>query len=210
MHDLAEVSKMKDAISKEFDNLKKVEKKIYADKCDMVDILEHTLSNKDLELERFRKELEKAYDEVKVKDDKIENSFQYPCNICEFKCSKDNNLKKHMEENHEYKCDVCDLTVTTKEKFDIHICRYHLKNPEHKNLYLKNWIVWQACSSVYCKEKRTEVSILHSEACLDFKGSCLELPGWYCRGDEPLQDEHLRLNNCIQNGEVNWSNIKVG
>jgi hypothetical protein len=31
------------------------------------------------------------------------------------------------------------------------------------------------------------------------------------KGDEPLQDNfgtyHLRLDHCIQNGEVNWNNI---
>ena len=63
-----------------------------------------------------------------------------------------------------------------------------------------------SCSIVFCKRKRKEVSILHSEACLDFTNSCQDLPAWYGKGDEPLQDHfgtyHLRLNTCIKDGEV--------
>ena len=98
--------------------------------------------------------------------------------------------------------------------FENYFRRIDIKNPEHKTLYLKNWIVAKSCSTVFCKQKRREVSILHSEACLDFRNSCDDLPAWYCRGKEPLMDQygtyHLRLDNCIQNGEVIWSNVKTG
>ena len=107
-------------------------------------------------------------------------------------------------------CDVCDLVVKSKEKLKIHICKITIKNPEHKNLYLKNWIVSKSCTTVFCKEQRKEVAILHSEECLDFVNCCQDLPEWYCKGDEPLGDQHgiyhLRLSNCIRNGEVTWFN----
>jgi hypothetical protein len=65
--------------------------------------------------------------------------------------------------------------------------------------------------SSFCKKQRKEVAILHSEECLDFDNCCQDLPGWYCKGDEPLGDQygiyHLRLSNCIRNGEVTWSNV---
>ena len=62
-------------------------------------------------------------------------------------------------------------------------------------------------------QQRKEVSISHIEESLDLKNSCQDLPGWYCKGDEPLQDQyatyHLRLSEIIQNGEVNWSKVKT-
>ena len=117
-----------------------------------------------------------------------------------------------MIENHKHTCDVCNITLKTKEKMQNHICRIQIQNPEHKNLYLKNWIVSKSCLTVFCKQKRKEEFILHSEDCLDFINSCQDLHGWYCRGDEPLGDQHgtghLRLNDCIQNGVVTWTKVK--
>ena len=73
-----------------------------------------------------------------------------------------------------------------RNKLSVHICRIYLKNPEYENLYLKNWMVSNSYSIVFCKQTRKEVSILHSEACLDFTNSCQDLHGWYCKGDGPL------------------------
>ena len=136
---------------------------------------------------------------------------EYLCSVCDVKCSNRSGLTEHVESNHEHKCDVCDLVDKSKEKLNIHICKVTIKNPEHKNLYLKNWIVSKSCTTVFCKEQRKEVAILHSEECLDFVNCCQDLPEWYCKGDEPLGDQHgiyhLRLSNCIRNGEVTWSNV---
>ena len=133
---------------------------------------------------------------------------EYLRSLCNSKFGSRDTLETHIGEVHEHKCDICDLTFKSKEKLHTHICRIDLKDPENDNLYMKNWIVSNSCSIVFCKRKLKEVSILHTEACLN---SCQDLPGWFCKGDEPLQDNfgtyHLRLDHCIQNGEVNWSNI---
>ena len=52
--DLAEASNKKDAISTKFENHKRNESKKYIEKCDMVDILENTLANKNSEIERIK------------------------------------------------------------------------------------------------------------------------------------------------------------
>ena len=138
-------------------------------------------------------------------------SCEYLCSICNSKFRSRDTLESHIGEKHKHKSDICDFTFKRKEKLDTHIWRMDLKNPGNNNLYMKNCIVSKSCSIVLCKRKRKEVSILHTEACLNFSNSCQDLPGWFCKGDEPLQDNfgtyHLRLEHCIQNGEVNWSNI---
>ena len=174
------VSEIKDAkkdISNKFDQYKKKEQAKFTEQCDMINILETTLDNKNSEIEKLKQKLEDSLSELKIKETPA--TLNYPCTFCDFKDSDEIVLKKHVEETHTFKCDVCDFNVQTKEKLKRHICRIYMKNPEHKTLYLKNWIVAKSCSTVFCKQKRREVSILHSEACLDFRNSCDDLPAWY-------------------------------
>ena len=58
--DIAEEKKANDALSKKYENFKKVEKRKYSEKCEMIDLLESNLDNKCKELENVNLELEKA------------------------------------------------------------------------------------------------------------------------------------------------------
>ena len=188
--DLAKQKNENVEVKKENLKTKKCESERYLDKCDMIEILENTLRNKNEEINQLKLDFENA------------KGKEYLCSVCDFKCSNSSILTEHDKNNHAHKCDVCDLVVKSKEKLNIHICRVTINNPEHKNLYLKNWIVSKSCTTVFCKKQRKEVAILHSEECLDFDN---------CKGDEPLGVQygiyHLRLSNCIRNGEVTWSNV---
>ena len=211
----AEVCKSKDKISKDLENHKIIEKKKLNEKCDLVDILENTLNNKKLEIERLRQELEHTNTELKLREDKTKDVWQYPCTNCDFVISNEKDLKKHIETVHEHKCEDCDLVVKTKEKLKNHICKLFLKNPSNKNLYLKNWIVNKSCSTVFCNNKRKECAVLHSDECflLNPRTSiCQDLPGEYFIGTPVTTDPdgvfHLQLTKYIQNGEVKWPQLR--
>ena len=211
-----ELSGRKEGILKEFENYKRVEKKRFIDKSDDVSILEHTLENKNVELDRIRDSLEKAHRELEAKEKDIKdmlnhtcktcdcifmdgtelknhilNVHTYTCNTCDCVCKDETELKNHILNVHQFKCEECGLVVKSKEKLSSHICKLYLKNPSFKNVYLKNWIVNKGCNTVYCNNRRMEIAILHSDECYLLNprtSKCGHLPGEYFVGTPTLQD----------------------
>ena len=196
---------------KDFEKHKKVESKKYLEKCDLVDILESTLDNNKLEIQRLREELENAHKQLNAK----EYVYQYACDLCDFVNSSETILKEHVKRNHEYKCEICDLVVKTKHKLNNHMCRIYLKNPEYNNFYIKNWIVNKSCSIIYSNILRNEFAVFHSDECFSMSprsSCCQDLPEEFYSGASKIGSEisdynevmHFQLTKYIQNGEVNW------
>ena len=206
-----QASGRKEGILKEFENYKRVEKKRFIDKSDDVSILEHTLENKNVELDRIRDSLEKAHRELEAKEKDIKDMLNHTCKTCDCIFKDGTELKNHILNVHQFKCEECGLVVKSKEKLSSHICKLYLKNPSFKNVYLKNWIVNKGCNTVYCNYRRMEIAILHSDECYLLNprtSKCGHLPGEYFVGTPTLQDVddvyHLQLSTFIQKGEVNW------
>jgi uncharacterized protein (UPF0335 family) len=92
---IKEVTKQKEDLSNKLDTFKRVKDKEYDDKCDMVDILESTIKNKDHELDKIKKELESLQGSEEI------YRFKYNCDLCSFMCNLEPNFGKHMKEEHE-------------------------------------------------------------------------------------------------------------
>ena len=74
------------------------------DKTNLVDVLETTVQNKVLEIERIKEELEKLHE------------FKYSCIFCDYKTDQEESLKKHVSEKHDWKCRNCDMAFESSSK----------------------------------------------------------------------------------------------
>ena len=126
---IRDVTKQKDEVSNKFENLKRVKNKEYAEKNDMLNILESTLDNKCQEIKKLQKELE------------ILQGNEYNCDICSFACNLEHKLEEHMDEKHNYnsykkketsedvattsKCGKCDYESEEESDLINHIESYH-------------------------------------------------------------------------------------
>ena len=115
--DIIEITKAKDDITKKFDNYKKGENKKFDEKCDMVVILEYTVDNKNQQIDILKKEVEKVNRDLEFKENV---SCEYPCSICDYKCSNISTLEEHIEGNHVPKPDVIIYKSDSEESVDKH------------------------------------------------------------------------------------------
>ena len=142
----------------------KEQHKKFLDKSDFHDILENTLDNKVLEIDRLRQKIEMlrksqfacAYCdyETAVEDNlkghvRVNHESQFPCKSCDQKSDIESDLCKHTQEKHdngvEHSLQNCDLATTSKSDLkdlsDVYehkctLCNYTCKT----ELKLKNHI----------------------------------------------------------------------
>ena len=169
--------------------------KILKDKSDIVDILENTLRNKDLEIMSLTEELEAL------------RKLQFFCIFCDHKTESESDLNNHVRKMHEEKCNTCDLAFESKNKMRDHTCKIYIHNPTYGNCYLKNWIKANGCTPIYNKATKSEIVTLHFEDCWRKISPCSEL--------KPLNQIdsndvfHCKVSRFIRNGRVNWSDLMI-
>ena len=77
-------------------------------------IMEFTLKNRDIEIERLNDELR----ELKVKE-----TSKYACDECEFSVQIESDLRSHIETFHKHLCPHCNYTFAGENKLKKHMCR---------------------------------------------------------------------------------------
>ena len=115
-------------------------------------------------------------------------------------------LKIHLQNNHEAECDICNQKFAGKKRLENHKCRIHVRNPSFGALYMKDWFLKNDCIRIFCENEKCEVSILHSDLCIESK-ACNQLPNsfkhpyTYNEEDKIL---HQPFSEVFSDGEVNW------
>ena len=113
-NELEKVAWKNDELEKEAQKAKDIkvqenlDKKELKDKTDLVVILEHTLENKQYEIESLKDEISKLNDQLENKDVMVK---RYTCSICSF--DNDVDLRKHLEDNHTNKCSKYEEVLCT-------------------------------------------------------------------------------------------------
>ena len=152
--------------------------------------------------------LSAAWIKVKGKDEQLQKlrANPYPCDQFDFISSSECSLKKHVDDIHGiHRCKECEFEVNDKEKLERHICKLNLQNPSNKSLYMKNWIVKDSCSPVFCNNFKKEVAILHSNDCYGSatlfrlkplnKESCQDLPDDFIKINPDKTDATFNLHS---------------
>ena len=96
-------------------------KKELQEKSDLVEILEHTLKNRESEIERLREEL--SYAKSKIKGTTL-NGVDIPCSICSF--ANELQLRRHIEKVHDHKCEKCGYISFNLSRLETHTRIYHV------------------------------------------------------------------------------------
>ena len=117
---------LKEVVAK-FNKLEKVCK----EKADDLIMLECTLKNRDLEIERLKNEAEIVKDMKKP----------FNCEECDYSSEKEKDLKTHMDKFHELLCSQCNCTFAGEKKMKNHMCRIHVNNPSSKWFYIHERLV---------------------------------------------------------------------
>ena len=185
-------------------NLKNERQKL-KDKCDIVDILECTLVNKDLEIQKYKTILENEIQKHNHVDYPIKQNEMLDLSSLkvDFKKCKDEGLLSGYQSLQQ--CEDC-LQIVSTQDFKKHFCQIELKNPDFDNLSTKKFVDIMRCSSVFDHKKQTEIAFLHCEDCWSLNSYCEKLPTWFF--GEPLRDRdghlHLRMKNFVNNSEFQW------
>ena len=166
-----------------------------------------------MEIESLKEELKKVQIELASKECETTEAC-YPCNSCDFVGVNKEAVTKHIENDHEFICKLCEFESKTEHKLNSHICILHLNNPSYINFYLKNWIVYNGCHSVFCNNLKKEMAILHNDPCFHIDSgfaSCDDLPLHH--NETPLKSDkhgivHLPLTTYITDGEVSWPELR--
>ena len=107
-------------------------------------------------------------------------------------------------------CKICGSAYNTEEKLKDHLCRVTVRNPTFCNLYTKNWIAVNRCTSIFHRIKKEEVAILHCADCVNKIKRCGEkYPLWF-----PAQEDredgiwHFEVRNFLKDGRIDWQSMK--
>ena len=94
------------------------------------------------------------------------------------------------------------------DKLNCHMCRVHIKNPSHKEYYMKDWLIRNNCIRVFSRKKQSEVGMLHSELCIESK-PCSDFPPKLKPNIDRIVEEnyfvHVPLSKFLSNGEIAWN-----
>ena len=194
---------LQDQLSKTKIKIAKIET-ILKEKNDNLEILEKIVENKDLEIDKLRSELESHYSRQNT-----EATIHF-CMQCNFTSESDKGLKIHMGKMHELKCLDCDGTFAGESKLKTHMCRLHVVNPASTFFYMKNWYIKNSCISIYSKEQKKEVAVLHSEPCTKSK-PCSEFPP-NLKNNVRVDDKdgliHLQAFYYLKSGNISWQMLE--
>ena len=140
---VSKVSSEKEAIRKQFENYKRMEHKKILEKSDLVDILEHTLENRNSEICRLKEKLEDVYKlkeecernqcisgEIESQDSEsniatTSSKNRLACEHCEYVSSHESCMESHVKKNHVWECKYCDQIFTTEDQLDEHVDEKH-------------------------------------------------------------------------------------
>ena len=134
------------------------------DMNDDIIMLEHTLKNREAEIESLNQIITKKSE----KDNFI-------CDECSFSYLSETELKSHMQSDHKHHCSFCNLTFDGQKKLKSHMCRINIENPTSYWFYTKDWFERDKCIRIFDNNAKEEVVIIHSEDCIKHN-TCLELP----------------------------------
>ena len=109
-----------------------------------------------------------------------------------------------MKSKNEIKCDVCSLAFQTEGKYQTHICRVHVKNPECGDYYTRSKFTVNGCTLIFSKSKEREVLYLHSEQCLTNINRCSDIYSGYHMTNYDGETYHAPLNDFFHEGMIRW------
>ena len=148
------------------------------------------------------------------------------CTICGNSFCSKISLNIHIEDLHgtkvdesegvigsdNFECETCGLVYATEEKLKKHMCRITIKNPSFCDLYVKNWIAVNICNLIYHRIEKSEVAILHCQACIDNTARCGEkFPTLWLPAQEDTKDGvwHLDRAKFLKDGRLDWQAVKT-
>ena len=182
-----------------------LEKKLSKTKDDLLEasdnmiILESTLENKRLEIERLREKLEHKSESCAVCGDASKSSTKLDlhspdhidesvpstskCGMCDFESDDDSDMLTHKTSDHtnpvNINCNNCKKEFISERKLQDHMCRIDVLNPICGDSYLKNWIIFDACTRIFSTSLKEEVVFLHTQKCIDDVKRCSDMLPYY-------------------------------
>ena len=128
VHNIIELKKVKDEDKKYFsinERVKEVLKyKLEASEQNIID-LRCIIEGYNCEIETLNS-VESEANESKSGDEDLPSKSK--CGQCDYESDSENDIKEHMQVNHEMICDQCDLTFNTKLRLENHTDEIHHSN----------------------------------------------------------------------------------
>ena len=153
-------------------------------------------------------------DVKKMKVHRLE-MHDFPCDFCDYEAKHSAEMKSHKIEMHGVICEFCDLTFISDQKFETHMCRKHIKNPDYMDMYVKNWVVRNSCIPVFSKLLEKEIILLHSELCWENKNFCQEIPESLDTLEKSVVDDNGRIHGSAkssgsveEDGSICWLAVR--
>ena len=89
---------------------------------------------------------------------------QFACKLCDLILLTEDDHKIRV---HQVECAHCKESFMGTCKFEKHICRIHVENPEYmdKDMYMKNWYSKNDCIRVFSRRQKKKIIIIHSGHC---------------------------------------------
>ena len=77
------------------------------------------------------------------------------------------------------------------------MCRIDVLNSTCGDSYLKNWIIFDACTRIFSKRLKEEVVLLHRQNCIDDVKRCSDMLLYY-------DNDISHITDFFSDGEINW------